>query len=142
MVSQIKNSKALIKSRVLVKHGKHLNDTIEFNFKVKKSQWCGASRHTHTHVQHAREQVNPQPRWIQEEYKRTRKERERQRQRGRGRGREERKDTRGKQGSDAGGSRCLDYRSQQELRLQGGRRPRSSCSSGRRQAGAPCPLPL
>jgi hypothetical protein len=76
LVSQIKNSKALIKSRVLVKHGKHLNDTIEFNFKVKKSQWCGASRHTHTHVQHARQQINPQPRWIQEEYKRTRKERE------------------------------------------------------------------
>ncbi len=49
------------------------------------------------------------------------------------------KKTRGKQGSGAGVSRCLDYRSQKELRLQGGRRPRSS---GRRQTGAPCPLPL
>ena len=99
---------------------------------------------THTHTRTActaagKSSATLDTRGIQEDEKR---ERGRDREGEGGRGREERKDTRGKQGSDAGASRCLDYRNQQELRLQGGRRPRSSCSSGRRQAGAPCPLPL
>ncbi len=102
---------------------------------------------THTHTRTActatgKSSVTLDTRGIQEREKR---ERDRDREgegEGERKGRTPGEKTRGKQGSDTGVSRSLDYRSHQEFRLQGGRRPRRSCSNGRRQAGASCPLPL